>query len=83
MFSREFTLADHSRRFTVAPADMGGWELRVMQDRDLVRRTYFSDWHRLERAMSAIEREMSQLIAEGWCLRDTGDGSPMSSHGRS
>ena len=66
MFFREFTLADHSRRFIVAPADMGGWELRVTQDHDLIKRTYFSDWHRLERAMGAIEQEMSDLISKGW-----------------
>ena len=66
MFSREFTLAAHSRRFTVAPADFGGWELRTTQDAALLRRTYFSDWHRLERAMGAIEQEMSDLISKGW-----------------
>ena len=70
MFFREFTLADHSRRFIVAPAEIGGWELRVTQDRDLVKRTYFSDWHRLERAMHGIEREMSELISKGWRVTD-------------
>lgn len=70
MFSREFTRAAHSRRFTVAPADFGGWELRVTQDCALVKRTYFSDWHRVERAMGAIEREMSDLVAQGWRVTD-------------
>ena len=70
MFSREFTLADHSRRFTVAPADLGGWELLVMQDQALVKRTYFSDWHRVERAMGAIEHEMSELMSKGWRVTD-------------
>ena len=45
---------------------MGGWELRVTEDRALVKRTYFSDWHRVERAMGALEREMSELISKGW-----------------
>jgi hypothetical protein len=70
MFSREFTLADRSRRFTVAAADGGGWELRVTEDRTLVRRQCYSDWHRLERAMSAIQREMSDLVAKGWRVTD-------------
>ena len=70
MFTREFTLADHSRRFTVAPSDTGGWELRVVEDRALVRRTYFSDWHRVERAMGALQQEMSELISQGWHVTD-------------
>ena len=70
MFSREFTLADHSRRFTVAPAAVGGWELRVTEDRALVKRTYFSDWHRVERALGALQKEMSELISKGWRVSD-------------
>ena len=70
MFSREVTLADHSRRFTVAPSDGGGWELSVMQDRAVVRRSFFTDWHRVERAMNAIEREMSELMSKGWRVTD-------------
>lgn len=66
MFSREFTLAEHSRRFTVSASDSGGWELQVTQDRAVVLHRSYSDWHRLERAMSAIEREMSELLANGW-----------------
>jgi hypothetical protein len=81
MFFREFTLANHSLRYTVAPAAMGGWELRVMEDRALVKRTYFSDWHRVERAMGALEREMSELISKGW--RVTGrDGDDVHSTNR-
>ena len=66
MFSKELTLADHCRRFTVMPSRAGGWELQVTADRDVVRRACYSDWHRLERAMSAMEREVSDLIAKGW-----------------
>ncbi len=66
MFSKELTLADHSRRFTVTSSSTGGWELEVTADHDVVRRACYSDWHRLERAMNAMEREVSKLIAQGW-----------------
>ena len=78
MFFREFTLADHSRRFSVVPAEIGGWELHVTQDRDLVKRTYFSDWHRLERAMNGIQREMSELISKGWRVTGAAGDGPYS-----
>ena len=68
MFSKELTLAGHSRRFTVTTCTNGGWELEVTADRDVVRRACYSDWHRLERAMNAMEREVSELIANGWTV---------------
>ena len=51
MFSKELTLAGHTRRFMVNALGSDGWEVRVMQDRDVVRRTCYSDWHRVERAI--------------------------------
>ena len=65
MFSREFTLADHSRRFTVAPSDAADGSCSVTQDRAVVRRTLFSDWHRVERAMTAIDQRNVGIDVEG------------------
>jgi hypothetical protein len=66
MFSKELTFAGHTRTFSVDPLLSRGWEVRVVHDSDVVRRTCYSDWHRVERAISAIEREVSQLEAQGW-----------------
>ena len=65
MFSKALTTA-----VTHAPSTsircVLGWEVRVAEDSDVVRRTCYSDWHRVERAISAIEREVSTLEAQGW-----------------
>jgi hypothetical protein len=66
MFSRELTFAGHTRTFTVDALLSSGWEVRVIQDADVIRRTCYSDWHRVERAISAIEREVSLLESQGW-----------------
>ena len=66
MFSKELTFAGHTRRFIVDSLGADGWEVRVMQDRDVVRRTCYSDWHRVERAIGTLEREVSNLEAQGW-----------------
>ena len=65
MFSKVLTLAGHTRTFSVDTL-FSGWELRVKQDENVIRTTSYSDWHRVERAISAIEREVSILEAEGW-----------------
>ena len=65
MFSKVLTLAGHTRTFSVDTL-FSGWELRVKQDENVIRTTSYSDWHRVERAISAIEREVSLLEAEGW-----------------
>ncbi len=73
MFSKELTLAGHTRTFTVDALRAHGWEVCVVQDSDVVRRACYSDWHRVERAISAIEREVQQLEAQGW--RTTASGA--------
>ena len=66
MFLRELSLSGHTRRFTVSALPSEGWEMRVEEDDRLVRQTHFSDWHRVERALSAVEREVRALQDLGW-----------------
>ena len=66
MFSRELSFAGHTRRFTVAAMPSDGWEIRVEEDDHLLRRAHYSDWHRVERALTLVEREVSRLQEMGW-----------------
>jgi hypothetical protein len=68
MFSRELINAGHTRRFTVRSRQSEGWELLVEDDDVVVRQTQFRDWHRVERALNAIDRETNELQAHGWML---------------
>ena len=43
-----------------------GWEVLVEQDREVVRRSQYSDWHRVERAVGLLEREVKELESQGW-----------------
>jgi hypothetical protein len=65
-FEKELTQAGHSRRFTVSKAGNQGWEVTVEQDSQIVRRVRYTDWHRVERALSVIEEQVSQLEEAGW-----------------
>ena len=66
MFSKTLTHAGHIRSFEVLAREANGWELSVKEDTRLVRRTQYSDWHRVERAISAIRREVAALEDQGW-----------------
>jgi hypothetical protein len=72
MFSRTLTLAGHIRRFTVSARRAVGWEVRVEEDSQIVRQARYTDWHRLERAIGVIEREVGELEAQGWRIMAPG-----------
>jgi hypothetical protein len=66
MFNRQLTNAGHVRRFTIREAQGQGWEVREEEDSRVVRHTHYHDWHRVERAMLAMQRQVSELEARGW-----------------
>jgi hypothetical protein len=66
MFSKTLTQAGHTRRFDVTARHSDGWEVRIEQDSQVVRQVLYTDWHRVERAMDSIERQVGDLEAQGW-----------------
>ena len=66
MFNAELCYAGHSRRFTINQAPLGGWELKIEEDHAVVSRVLYTDWHRVERALNAVTRRVSELEAGGW-----------------
>jgi hypothetical protein len=66
MFKKELTNAGHTTRFTITEAGPEGWDVRVEEDRHVVRNVRYTDWHRVERAMSVMSRQVSELEERGW-----------------
>lgn len=66
MFAKELTQAGHTRRFSITEAGGLGWEVREEQDSRIVRRVCYSDWHRVERAMSVMTLQVTELEQAGW-----------------
>lgn len=66
MFAKEFRQAGHVRRFLVGETGDGGWEYRVEEDSRVLRRVCYTDWHRVERALTLIAIQVSDLKANGW-----------------
>jgi hypothetical protein len=66
MFAKELTQAGHTKRFTISDAGSDGWEVRVEQDSQVIRRVCYTDWHRVERAVQMLSLQVSELEENGW-----------------
>ena len=75
MFSKILTQAGHTRCFSVSACQSSGWEVRIEQDSQVVRQILYTDWHRVERALGSIEREVGDLEAQGWRTAAIVDGA--------
>lgn len=73
MLDLSLQFADHVRHYSIAPVSPSGWEMRFEEDRELRQRSFYQDWHRVERAVARVEREVRQLLESGWMvIRDAG-----------
>jgi hypothetical protein len=66
MFSLRLRNAAHTRQFFILDRGASGWEVREELDSQVVRAARYFDWHRVERARSAFERQVSILREDGW-----------------
>ena len=53
MLMHEHVSSGHLHRVVVTRSDRG-WDVRVEKDNAVVRRATYTDWHRVERAVSAV-----------------------------
>jgi hypothetical protein len=65
MFQKKLTHHGHTTQFSVTEGGEG-WEVRVEEDSRLIRRACYTDWHRVERAVSKMASEVSELERSGW-----------------
>jgi len=66
MFSIALRQNAHTRKYRVTPAAESGWELTMTEDLKPTKHVHFEDWHRVERAVAALQLEVLELTANGW-----------------
>jgi hypothetical protein len=66
MYHRTFKKAGQTKRFSITDAGALGWEVREEQDSQIIWRTRYNDWHRVERARMTFAREAASLASAGW-----------------
>jgi hypothetical protein len=64
-FVKNLQKEEHTRRYTIR-STASGWEVREEQDHEILRRTYYQDWHRVERARLGFRLKLDVLRQEGW-----------------
>ena len=65
MFTRSLTQAGHVHQFFITPGE-AGWEVREEHDHEVVRRSIYRDWQRVERAQSLFALRAAELEQTGW-----------------
>jgi hypothetical protein len=66
MYQRSLRHDGHTRRFQIIASGRSGWEVREEQDSHVVRAKVYDDWHRVERARTIFQAEVSTLEKAGW-----------------
>ena len=61
--------AHHFRRYCVERTRRGGWEAWLEEDATIRWREIYQDWHRVERAVAKMRREVEALVDHGWTLQ--------------
>ncbi len=66
MYARSFRNADKTRRFTITDSGEAGWEVREERDSRVVKSVRYTDWHRVERALTTFASVTAMLKMAGW-----------------
>ena len=69
MFAKELRQEGHTRKFTIQERGTEGWEVREEQDDRVLKRVCYTDWHRVERALSIFNLQIDELENRGWAIR--------------
>lgn len=62
MFTKEFVSAGRTTRVTIT-RDVQGWQIQEERDSTIVKHAHYGDWHRVERALQALEMARLQSTA--------------------
>jgi hypothetical protein len=69
MFTKELHQQGYTRKFTVSDRRRDGWEIRAEEDNRVLKQAVYTDWHRVERALSLFTLEIGELESRGWAIR--------------
>jgi hypothetical protein len=66
MFAKELRQEGHIRKFSIKERGPDGWEVREEQDDRVLKQICYTDWHRVERALSMFNLQIGELEGRGW-----------------
>jgi hypothetical protein len=69
MFAKELRQEGHTRKFSIKERGRDGWEVREEQDDRVLKQVCYTDWHRVERALTIFNLQIDELETRGWAIR--------------
>jgi hypothetical protein len=69
MFAKELRQEGHTRKFSIKERGRDGWEVRDEQDDQVLKQVCYTDWHRVERALTIFNLQIDELETRGWAIR--------------
>jgi hypothetical protein len=66
MFAKELRQEGHTRKFSIKDRGRDGWEVQDVQDDRVLKQICYTDWHRVERALSVFRLQIGELEGRGW-----------------
>lgn len=68
MFDVNVVTANRVRHYSIALADAAGWEVKLEENHALRWKEHYQDWHRVERMLTRMRQEVSDLVEQGWMV---------------
>ena len=72
MFAKELRQEGHTRKFSIQDRGQAGWEVHDEQDDTVLKHSLYTDWHRVERALSMFHITIDELESRGWSVTHEG-----------
>jgi hypothetical protein len=69
MFDVNVVSANRVRHYSVTPAAVIGWEVKLEENHAVRWREIYEDWHRVERKLTRMKQEVSDLVEQGWTIQ--------------
>ena len=66
MFVKELRQAGHVRKFSITKLGESGWRVSDVPDERVLRQVFYTDWHRVERAVNMFNILIDDLESRGW-----------------
>jgi hypothetical protein len=57
------------RHYSIVFAGDAGWEAKFEENSTVRWRATYEDWHRVERTLARLRREVADLLARGWTIQ--------------
>jgi len=68
MFDVNVVSENRMRHYSIGRATEVGWEAKLEENHAVRWKETYEDWHRVERTLTRMKQEVSDLLDQGWTI---------------